>query len=52
MICDFCKRYIVGLKKDNRFDYYIVKIEGSADELLDIWIVCQECLEKIKKLIV
>ena len=51
MICDFCDRHIVSFEKNNRFDYYLLKIEGSADELLDIWVVCPECFERIKKVI-
>lgn len=49
MICDFCNKTIVKFEKLNRFDYYKISLEGSADELLDIWIVCPECYHKIMK---
>jgi hypothetical protein len=50
MICDFCYQWI-----SPEADYYILKIsECNIKELrednYDVWVVCKECFEKIKKI--
>jgi hypothetical protein len=45
VICDFCDKFVV-----NPDGYSMLKIIESDFTIVDNWIVCDECMNKIKHL--